>query len=287
MAKSILPNHRMTKKGLNGFLHMEEDKEEGPEQIVPGVARALSPLVRRILALNPSPQRSYGTNTYLIGIDEIVVIDPGPENSVHFDSVIGCGGDRIKWVTSTCSDPEHAGAIDALIERTGARRLTPQDGDTILGTEFRITIHDMDGPVTDHKSFLLEEERTLICGKLISDDQSIPLISGSSNLSAYHQSFQKTQKMRLKRFAPAFGHVIEDPKKAVSSAIQSFDKTDQDILKALKKGARTPTEIATASASKGSNTEDIESLAESVQVHLTKLAEEKSVKHLKAGWAIR
>tara|TARA_X000000368_G_scaffold106768_1_gene82812 strand:- start:1206 stop:2039 length:834 start_codon:yes stop_codon:yes gene_type:complete len=277
----------MTKKGLNGFLIMEQDKEEGPEPIVPGVARALSPLVRRILALNPSPQRSYGTNTYLIGIDEIVVIDPGPENSAHLDSVIGCGGDRIKWVTSTCTDPEHAGAIDALIERTGAEKLTPKDGDTILGTEFRITIHDMEGPITDHKSFLLEEERTLICGKLISDDESIPLISGSSDLLAYHQSFQKTQKMRLKRFAPAFGHVIEDPKKAISSVIQSFDKTDQDIMKALKKGAKTPAEIASASASKGVNTEDLESLAESVQVHLTKLAEEKSVKHLKAGWAIR
>ncbi len=277
----------MTKKGLNGFLIMEQDKEEGPEPIVPGVARALSPLVRRILALNPSPQRSYGTNTYLIGIDEIVVIDPGPENNAHLDSVIGCGGDRIKWVTSTCTDPEHAGAIDALIERTGAEKLTPKDGDTILGTEFRITIHDMEGPITDHKSFLLEEERTLICGKLISDDESIPLISGSSDLLAYHQSFQKTQKMRLKRFAPAFGHVIEDPKKAISSVIQSFDKTDQDIMKALKKGAKTPAEIASASASKGVNTEDLESLAESVQVHLTKLAEEKSVKHLKAGWAIR
>ena len=277
----------MTKKGLNGFLIMEQDKEEGPEPIVPGVARALSPLVRRILALNPSPQRSYGTNTYLIGIDEIVVIDPGPENNAHLDSVIGCGGDRIKWVTSTCTDPEHAGAIDALIERTGAEKLTPKDGDTILGTEFRITIHDMEGPITDHKSFLLEEERTLICGKLISDDESIPLISGSSDLLAYHQSFQKTQKMRLKRFAPAFGHVIEDPKKAISSVIQSFDKTDQDIMKALKEGAKTPAEIASASASKGVNTEDLESLAESVQVHLTKLAEEKSVKHLKAGWAIR
>ena len=60
---------------------MEEAKEEGPEPIVPGVARALSPLVRRILALNPSPIRSYGTNTYLIGIDEIVVIDPGQKTA--------------------------------------------------------------------------------------------------------------------------------------------------------------------------------------------------------------
>ena len=45
--------------------------------------------------------------------------------------------------------------------------------------------------------------------------------------------------MRLKRFAPAFGHVIEDPKKAISAAIQAFEKTDKDIVKALKKGAKT------------------------------------------------
>ena len=266
---------------------MEPEIDEGPEPIVPGVARALSPLVRRILALNPSPLTSYGTNTYLIGIDEIVVIDPGPENSTHLDSVIGCGGDRIRWVTSTCSDPTHAGAIDELIERTGAERLTPKNGDSILGTEFRITIHDMDGPVSEHKSFLLEEERTLICGKLISDDKSIPLISGSSNLTSYHQSFQKIQKMRLKRFAPAFGHVIEDPKKAISAAIQAFEKTDKDIVKALKKGAKTSTEIATSTIPKGSDQEQIENFAASVDVHLAKLEEEKTVKHLKAGWVIR
>ena len=52
---------------------MEEELDAGPEPIVPGVARALSPLVRRILALNPGPLTSFGTNTYLIGIDENLV----------------------------------------------------------------------------------------------------------------------------------------------------------------------------------------------------------------------
>jgi glyoxylase-like metal-dependent hydrolase (beta-lactamase superfamily II) len=145
----------------------------------------------------------------------------------------------------------------------------------------------MDGPVAGHKSFLLEEEKTLICGKLLLDDESIPLISGSSDLIAYHQSFQKIQRMRLKRFAPAFGHVIEDPKNAISTVIQSFDKTDQAIMRALKKGAKTTAEIAIASVSKGSEPEEIESLAETFEVHLAKLADEKSVKLLKAGWAIR
>ena len=93
--------------------------------------------------------------------------------------------------------------------------------------------------------------------------------------------------MRLKRFAPAFGHVIEDPKNAISTVIQSFDKTDQAIMRALKKGAKTTAEIAIASVSKGSEPEEIESLAETFEVHLAKLADEKSVKLLKAGWAIR
>ncbi len=265
----------------------EEEQETGPEPIVPGVARALSPLVRRILALNPGPLTSFGTNTYLIGIDEIVVIDPGPENSTHLDSVIGCGGDRIRWVTSTCDDAIHAGAINELVERTGAERLDPIDGDTVLGTEFRITIHDMEGPVPNHKSFLLEEERTLICGKLISDDTSIPLIKGNSDLLKYHASFQKIMKMRLKRFAPAFGHVIENPKEAIASTLESFNKVDLEILDALRKGAKTPEEIVSVNYSKITDPEEVVEIAKSVEVHLAKLADEKSVKHLKAGWKVR
>ena len=40
--------------------------------LVPGVARAISPMVRRILAPNPGVFTGPGTNTYLIGIDEVV-----------------------------------------------------------------------------------------------------------------------------------------------------------------------------------------------------------------------
>ena len=34
---------------------VEEEEEEVREEIVPGVARALSPMARRILAMNPGP----------------------------------------------------------------------------------------------------------------------------------------------------------------------------------------------------------------------------------------
>ena len=69
-----------------------EEEEEVREEIVPGVARALSPMARRILAMNPGVRTGLGTNTYMVGIDEIAVIDPGPMDQSHLDAIVGCGG---------------------------------------------------------------------------------------------------------------------------------------------------------------------------------------------------
>ena len=48
--------------------------------LTPGVPSALSPLVRRVVAPNPGLMTGPGTNTYLVGIDEVAVIDPGPDD---------------------------------------------------------------------------------------------------------------------------------------------------------------------------------------------------------------
>ena len=34
--------------------------------------------------------------------------------------------------------PAHAGGVEAMIDRTGAEWFDPKDGNTILGTEFRL-----------------------------------------------------------------------------------------------------------------------------------------------------
>ena len=91
-----------------------------PKPIVTDVAIALSPLVRRITAANPGMMTGPGTNTYLVGIDEIVVIDPGPDDEAHLDAIAGCGGDRIRWIVCTHTHPDHSPGAAGLAERTGA-----------------------------------------------------------------------------------------------------------------------------------------------------------------------
>src|SRR5207244_161756 len=116
-----------------------------------GVASALSPLVRRILAPNPGVMTGPGTNTYVVGIDEVVVIDPGIDDDSHLDAIIGCGGDRIRWIVCTHTHPDHSPGAARLKERTGAEILAFEsrdgleidapltEGDRIEATEFRLT----------------------------------------------------------------------------------------------------------------------------------------------------
>ena len=47
----------------------------------------LSPLVRRITAGNSSVFTGPGTNTYLVGTEEITVIDPGPAMPEHIENI--------------------------------------------------------------------------------------------------------------------------------------------------------------------------------------------------------
>jgi glyoxylase-like metal-dependent hydrolase (beta-lactamase superfamily II) len=47
-----------------------------------GMAQPLEPLVRRVLAPNPSPYTFTGTQTYLVGAgQDVAVIDPGPDGT--------------------------------------------------------------------------------------------------------------------------------------------------------------------------------------------------------------
>lgn len=194
--------------------------------IVPGVARALSPLLRRIaLDVGGSP----GPNTYLIGIDEIVVVDPGPDVADHLDAVAGCCGDRLRWILTT-------GAADAsgatrLAKRSGADILSVPElgatkgeqlavGDTLFGTEFRLTVMPAPGLDAARVCFLLQEERVLISGDWLPvADPDTPVVRPEvTDPDAYSAAVDALRKKRLRGIAPVQGHLVEDTKAALDAA---------------------------------------------------------------------
>ena len=62
-----------------------------------------------ILAPNPSPMTFKGTNTYIIDNGELAIIDPGPINKKHFDTILEITAGRIvKYIFLTHSHVDHS-----------------------------------------------------------------------------------------------------------------------------------------------------------------------------------
>ena len=80
------------------------------------VAELVQPGVRRLLARNPSPFTFTGTQTYLVGKgDEVVVIDPGPDSDDHLAAILDAVGDaRLVAIACTHTHRDHSPASRRL-----------------------------------------------------------------------------------------------------------------------------------------------------------------------------
>ena len=81
------------------------------------------PLVRRLLAPNPSPFTYTGTQTYLVGAGEVAVIDPGPDLPEHVDAILAAtAGERIAAIICTHTHRDHSPASRRWPRRRRADR---------------------------------------------------------------------------------------------------------------------------------------------------------------------
>ena len=80
----------------------------------------LNQRVRRLVAPNPGVMTGPGTNTYLLGDENVAVLDPGPAIPAHIDAILQTAGDNIRWIVCTHTHPDHSPAWQAVAEATGA-----------------------------------------------------------------------------------------------------------------------------------------------------------------------
>jgi glyoxylase-like metal-dependent hydrolase (beta-lactamase superfamily II) len=88
----------------------------------PGAVLDIAPMVRRILAPNPSPMTFHGTNTYLVGQTDLAVIDPGPAHEGHLQAILAAvqPGQRISHILVTHAHLDHSPLAHPLSQATGA-----------------------------------------------------------------------------------------------------------------------------------------------------------------------
>jgi glyoxylase-like metal-dependent hydrolase (beta-lactamase superfamily II) len=203
--------------------------------LTPGVAVEVAPGVRRLLAPNPGIMTGPGTNTYLLGTDEIGVIDPGPADDRHRDAVLAAGGDRIRWVLVTHTHVDHSPLAETLKATSGALALgfgpapelpTPgldghdreflpdrilADGDRLETPEFTLTAVHTPGHASNHLCFELGGEGLLFSGDHVMQGSTVVIAPPDGDMAIYLESLEKIRRRPIRRIAPGHGEIIEDP----------------------------------------------------------------------------
>lgn len=81
----------------------------------------VAPDVARLTANNPGPMTFVGTNSYVVGRDRLVVIDPGPDDETHLQALINfIDGRALDAILVTHTHKDHSPLARALKAQTGA-----------------------------------------------------------------------------------------------------------------------------------------------------------------------
>ncbi len=216
-----------------------------------GEVRTLSARVRRIVAPNPGPMTGPGTNTYVVGETDLVVVDPGPAEPSHIEAILDCVGDHLKFIACTHTHPDHSPAAARLAEATGATlvgRVTSddrhqdlsfqpaaqiEDDDCIAGDGWTLRAIRTPGHVDNHVCFLLEEEGMVFAGDHIMNGSTVVIVPPGGNMADYIASLRRLLDYDVKVVAPGHGELIPDCRGEVGKLVRHRLMREAKVASAL------------------------------------------------------
>ena len=217
-----------------------------------GIPVALSKRVRRITCPNPGVMTGPGTNTYLVGHDEIAVIDPGPDHPEHLDAIAAAVGDAVRWIVVTHTHPDHSPGAEPLRKRLRPDVLVlgfePRegfdpdasigDGHQIDADEFTLRAVHTPGHAGNHLCYLLEDERLLFSGDHIMNGSTVVITPPDGNMATYFASLDLVRALGAKAIAPGHGSLIDDPVAKVDEYLAHRRQREEKVAAALVAAGR-------------------------------------------------
>src|SRR3982074_3756414 len=224
-----------------------------PPDLQPGIPQRLDNEVTRIVAPNAGMMTGAGTNTYLVGTREGVVIDPGPDDESHVQAILSAGAGRIRWILCTHTHFDHSPAAARLKALTGAKIAAMNapltDHDCRLDPDRSLARDDLiqcegvplravhtPGHASNHVCFLLSSNQMLFTGDHIMQGSTVVIWPPDGNMRAYLDSLRRLLALDIRVLAPGHGYLIESPHAEVERLIQPRlrreDKVRQAVLRA-------------------------------------------------------
>ena len=236
-------------------IHWSDPEEKGNTCFViqPGIPKRLDRYVTRLTASNPGVMTGPGTNTYLVGEDQLAVIDPGPALDSHIAKILETGAGRIRWILTTHTHMDHSPAAAAIKAATGAQilgRPAPKGGsqdqsyaaDRVLADGERVAIGNLQlraihtpGHASNHLCYLLEETRMLFTGDHVMQGSTVVINPPDGDMRAYLASLEKLLAVDVAILAPGHGYLIGAPHKEVKRLVAHRLAREAKVTSALKR----------------------------------------------------
>ncbi len=255
------------------------------------------------------------TNCYLVGGDEMIVIDPGspyPDQQAVLDHVVARfieQGRRFREIIITHLHPDHIGGVMHLAEKfnlpVATHRLTAEaingeirvdrfieDGEVIelheASTDLTWRLRAMwtPGHARGHLSFYEERTGALLTGDCVVGFGTVVIAPPEGNMNDYLASLRRFLELpRLTALMPGHGPVIADARGRIEEYIAHRHDREEQIVGAMKDGATAISQIVKAVYA--DVPEANRQLAElSVLAHLEKLEGEGRVARVADGFRL-
>jgi glyoxylase-like metal-dependent hydrolase (beta-lactamase superfamily II) len=223
----------------------------------------LEPGVARVLAHNPSAFTYYGTQTYVVGDDEVAVIDPGPDDPGHLDALVdSVGGRRLAAILCTHTHRDHSPGARPLSERTGAPVIgcaplaleavgpradasfdgdySPdrvlEDGESIEVDGRSLTAVATPGHTSNHLCFAWGD--ALFTGDHVMGWSTTVVVPPDGDMADYMASLDKLRKRGDRIYFPAHGPPVTNPAQYVRHLVGHRLQREAQILRLVTERRR-------------------------------------------------
>jgi len=218
---------------------------------VTGAVQQVGAAVWRIVAPNPSPLTGPGTNTYVVGTERPVVIDPGCDEAAHLQRVLEVAGAEVSRIVCTHSHPDHSPGAHWLKERTGAPVLglpAPDDGhqDPCYAPDARLAHNERieaggealralhtPGHASNHVCLLLEQSGLLFTGDHLMSGATVIIIPPDGSMRQYLDSLRELRGLPVATLAPGHGALMPKAGAEIERVIGHRLAREEKLARAL------------------------------------------------------
>ncbi|MEW9527607.1 MBL fold metallo-hydrolase [Microbispora sp. NPDC049125] len=212
-----------------------------------------------VLAPNASPMTLDGTNTWVVGTAEaVLVVDPGPDDEAHLTRVASrLAGRQVVSILLTHGHEDHSGGAARFAEMVGApvRALDPRhrlgdeglgDGDVVTAGGVEVRVVATPGHSFDSLCFWLPADRAMLTGDTVLG-RGTTVIAPDGDLADYLRSLdmlrRSAETLEALALLPGHGPVLPDPIGALDGYIAHRRQRLDQIREAIRQGARDAREI--------------------------------------------